>query len=140
MWARTHFRKDHVGAPHEEFDPEHPAPAERIGQHAGLPFRLPQRGGLHRLKLDIQHFTLSPIWEDPPKYRLHIERGDIAIPELRQRLATNVDTDLQELNVEYREKRQTGRLGPLECLAIPNGTWDRFIRQKQSRFGASLEQ
>lgn len=98
------------------------------------------RGGLHRLKLDIQHFTLSPIWEDPPKYRLHIERGDISIPELRQRLATNVDTDLQELNVEYREKRQTGRLGPLECLAIPNGTWDRFIRQRQSRFGASMEQ
>jgi hypothetical protein len=36
------------------------------------------RGGLDRLKLDLQHFTLSPIWEDPPKYRLHVERNDIA--------------------------------------------------------------
>jgi hypothetical protein len=98
------------------------------------------RGGLDRLKLDLQHFTLSPIWEDPPKYRLHVERNDIAIPELRQRLASNVDTELQELNVEYREKRQSGRLGPIECVALPNGTWDRFIRQRQSRFGASLEQ
>jgi hypothetical protein len=98
------------------------------------------RGGLDRLKLDLQHFTLSPIWEDPPKYRLHVERNDVAIPELRQRLASNVDTELQELNVEYREKRQSGRLGPIECLALPNGTWDRFIRQRQSRFGASLEQ
>jgi hypothetical protein len=98
------------------------------------------RGGLDRLKLDLQHFTLSPIWEDPPKYRLHVERNDVAIPELRQRLAANVDTELQELNVEYREKRQSGRLGPIECVALPNGTWDRFIRQRQSRFGASLEQ
>lgn len=98
------------------------------------------RGGLDRLKLDLQHFTLSPIWEDPPKYRLHVERNDVAIPELRHRLASNVDTELQELNVEYREKRQSGRLGPIECLALPNGTWDRYIRQRQSRFGASLEQ
>jgi len=98
------------------------------------------RGGLNRLKLEVQHFTLSPIWDDPPKYRLHIERGDIPIPEMRSRLATNVDSQLQELNVEYREKRQSGRLGPLECLAVPNGTWERYIRHRQSRFGASMEQ
>lgn len=98
------------------------------------------RGGLNRLKLEVQHFTLSPIWDDPPKYRLHIERGDIPIPEMRNRLATNVDTELQDLNVEYREKRQSGRLGPLECLAVPNGTWDCYIRHRQSRFGASMEQ
>lgn len=98
------------------------------------------RGGLNRLKLEVQHFTLSPIWDDPPKYRLHIERGDIAIQEMRNRLAMNVDAQLQELNVEYREKRQSGRLGPLECLAVPNGTWERFIRHRQSRFGASMEQ
>lgn len=98
------------------------------------------RGGLSRLKLEVQHFTLSPIWEDPPKYRLHIERGDIPILEMRNRLATNVDNELQELNVEYREKRQSGRLGPLECLAVPNGTWECYIRHRQSRFGASMEQ
>ncbi len=98
------------------------------------------RGGLNRLKLEVQHFTLSPIWDDPPKYRLHIERGDIPIPEMRNRLATSVDSQLQELNVEYREKRQSGRLGPLECLAVPNGTWECYIRHRQSRFGASMEQ
>ncbi len=98
------------------------------------------RGGLSRLKLELQHFTLSPVWDDPPKYRLHFERGDIPIPELRNRLAVNVDADLQELNVEYREKRQSGRLGPVECLAVPNGTWERYIRHRQSRFGSSLEQ
>ena len=59
---------------------------------------------------------------------------------MRQRLAHDVDAQLQELNVEYKEKRQSGRLGMLECLAIPNGTWERFIRHRQSRFGASLEQ
>jgi hypothetical protein len=98
------------------------------------------RGGLSRLTLDVEHFTLSPIWEDPPKYRLHVERSDIPVPELRSRLALMVDTELQELNVEYREKRQSGRLGPLECLAVPNGTWERYIRHRQSRFGASMEQ
>ena len=98
------------------------------------------RGGLSRLKLELQHFTLSPVWDDPPKYRLHIERGDIPVPELRQHLATNIDLQLQELNVEYKEKRQSGRLGPIECFGLPNGTWDRFIRHRQSRFGASMEQ
>jgi len=98
------------------------------------------RSSLNRLNLEVQHFTLSPVWDDPPKYRLHVERGDITIAELRNRLAACVDTDLQELNVEYREKRQTGRLAPLECLALPNGTWERYIRSRQSRFGASLEQ
>ena len=98
------------------------------------------RSGLQRMKLDVQHFTLSPVWDDPPKYRLHIERGDVPIPEMRNRLAAYVDNRLQELNVEYKEKRQSGRLGLVECLAIPNGTWERFIRHRQSRFGASLEQ
>lgn len=98
------------------------------------------RGSLNRLNLEVQHFTLSPIWDDPPKYRLHVERGDIAIAELRNRLAVTVDAELQELNVEYKEKRQTGRLAPLECLALPNGTWERYIRARQSRFGASMEQ
>ena len=98
------------------------------------------RGGLNRMKLELQHFTLSPVWDDPPKYRLHFERGDVPIPELRIRLAANVDAALQELNVEYREKRQSGRLGSVECLAVPNGTWERYIRHRQSRFGASLEQ
>ncbi len=98
------------------------------------------RSGLNRLKLELQHYTLSPVWDDPPKYRLHIERGDIPIVEMRNRLATNVDAQLQELNVEYREKRLSGRLGPLECMAVPNGTWERYIRHRQSQFGASLEQ
>lgn len=98
------------------------------------------RGGLQKMKLDVHHFTLSPIWGDPPHYRLHLERADAPVPEMRQRLANDVDAQLQELNVEYKEKRQSGRLGMLECLAIPNGTWERFIRHRQSRFGASLEQ
>lgn len=98
------------------------------------------RSGLQKLKLDVQHFTLSPIWGDPPMYRLHIERNDIPISDMRLRLAEDVDAHLQELNVEYKEKRQSARLAPLECLAIPDGTWERFIRSRQSRFGASLEQ
>lgn len=98
------------------------------------------RNGLSILKLDLQHFTLSPIWDDPPKYRLHVERGDISVSELRHRLAIRVDAELQDLNVEYREKRQSGRLGALECLALPNGTWERYIQHRQARFGASLEQ
>ncbi|MBS0202567.1 MAG: GH3 auxin-responsive promoter family protein [Planctomycetes bacterium] len=98
------------------------------------------RTGLDQLRLEVQHYTLSPVWDDPPKYRLHIERGCIPVPELRQRLAATVDAELQELNVEYKEKRQSSRLGLLECLAVPNGTWERFIKHRQSRFGASLEQ
>lgn len=98
------------------------------------------RQSLQRLHLDLSYFTMSPIWNDPPFYRLHLESGDLPHSALGPQLAAAVDRELGELNCEYQEKRGTGRLAPLEVLALPDGTWKRFVRHRQSRLGGSVEQ
>ncbi|MEK6262635.1 MAG: GH3 auxin-responsive promoter family protein [Planctomycetota bacterium] len=90
--------------------------------------------------LELDFFTLSPVWGDPPCYRLHFEESSVPHPALVGRLATAVDQHLKELNCEYLDKRHSGRLAPLECLTLPDGTWQRFIRHRQSRPGGSVEQ
>lgn len=90
--------------------------------------------------MEFDFFTLSPVWGDPPRYRLHIEETAVPHPALLGRLATSVDEHLQQLNCEYLDKRHSGRLAPLDCLTLPAGTWQRFSRHRQSRPGGSVEQ
>ena len=90
--------------------------------------------------LELDFFTLSPVWGDPPGYRLHLEESSVPHPAMLGRLATAVDQHLKDLNCEYLDKRHSGRLAPLECLTLPAGTWQRFIRHRQSRPGGSVEQ
>ena len=90
--------------------------------------------------MELDYFTLSPIWGDPPRYRLHLEESSVPHPALLGRLAGSVDEHLKQLNCEYSDKRLSGRLAPLECLTLPHGTWQRFIRHRQSRPGGSAEQ
>ena len=95
---------------------------------------------LERLQLDLKHFTVSPVWGDPPRYQLLIEIQDIPDGSVGNKLAGQVDDQLQKLNCEYREKRQTGRLECMTWLPLPEGTWAQFARKSQERLGGSLEQ
>lgn len=98
------------------------------------------RTSLQRLRLDLSFFTVSPIWQEPPHYRLHVEAADLPHSALSPQLAAAVDAELSQLNCEYGEKRGTGRLAPLQIQALPEGTWKRFVRHRQSRLGGSVEQ
>ena len=68
-----------------------------------------------------------------------------AIPEARAalievvKLARRIDTLLSELNCEYANRRETGRLTPLRVLKIPAGTWARF-RGKRIQQRGNLEE
>ena len=98
------------------------------------------RSSLQRLRLELSFYTLSPIWNEPPHYRLHLEAEDLPHPAIVPQLAAAVDAELGLLNCEYGEKRGTGRLAPLQVHSLPNGTWKRFVRHRQSRLGGSVEQ
>lgn len=98
------------------------------------------RTSLQRLRMELSYFTVSPIWNDPPHYRLHLESADLPHAALVGQLAAAVDAELAQLNCEYGEKRGTGRLAPLQVLSLPEGTWKRFVRHRQSRLGGSVEQ
>jgi hypothetical protein len=95
---------------------------------------------VHQLRLDLSYYTLAPVWGDPPAYRLHVEMRDLAHPAVAEQLASAVDAALQDTNCEYKEKRATGRLAELELCGLPEGTWRRFLRSRQSRLGGSVEQ
>lgn len=92
------------------------------------------------LHLDLSYYTLSPVWDDPPGYRLLVETVDLPTPEVASRLCAAADSQLQKLNVEYGEKRTTGRLTPIAPVLLPTGSWTRFARSRQSKLGGSVEQ
>ncbi len=98
------------------------------------------RTALEEFRLQPKHFTVSPVWDDPPQYQLLIEQGDVPTKEAGDKLAHVVDEELKHLNCEYREKRETLRLQPMSCVTIPDGTWERFAHARQQSVGGSSEQ
>jgi hypothetical protein len=95
---------------------------------------------VERMHVHLRHFTISPAWGDPPGYLLIAEEDDVPSPAVGRGLAEKVDAELQVLNCEYREKRQTGRLAPLHWSPLPPGTWRRYTEHRQMGIGGSLEQ
>ena len=81
-----------------------------------------------------------PVWGEPPGYRLVIEESDSRRTESWNHLGARIDQHLQETNIEYREKRQSGRLAPLELTRIAAGTWSRFASNRRKNQGGTLEQ
>jgi len=92
------------------------------------------------LPLSGEHFAIAPAWGEPPWYEFFIEQSTNLSPELRGRLAGRIDRQLQDLNCEYRDKRNSGRLDPLRCVPIPEGTWASHTRREQKRRGSSPDQ
>lgn len=91
-----------------------------------------------RLHLSLGLFTLAPVWGDPPRYRLHLERE---LAGARAAIVVDaLDRQLAEVNLEYQEKRATGRLAAPEVALLPTGTWRRFMDHRQGRLGGSVEQ
>eukprot|EP00913_Durusdinium_trenchii_P023341 g21919.t1 len=98
------------------------------------------RDCVEEMPVDLKHFTVAPVWGDTPQYQLFVESHDFPSAEFADRFVERVDSILQKLNCEYREKRQTGRLADMTVVALPEGTWTAFTRQRQKRLGGSLEQ
>ena len=100
------------------------------------------RGFADALLLELQTFTMTPYWSDPPGYSLYVglnEKSDEDNQRL-QKFADAVDRKLRSLNVEYDEKRASLRLQPLKIVALPLEVWQRFSHQRATRGGGSPEQ
>ncbi len=57
-----------------------------------------------------------------------------------ERLAAEVESELQRLNVEYENKRATLRLGPIRVRRIPAGSWADFQKRRLAQSGGTVEQ
>lgn len=98
------------------------------------------RNSIERLRITVGDFTLAPVWGDPPNYQLLAEHRNEWPAASGEQLARLVDEQLQQLNCEYRDKRQSGRLGTVRWIELPPETWQNFARKRQQKLGGSLEQ
>ncbi len=98
------------------------------------------RSGLDSMRLELRHFTVSPLWGEPPLYQLLGEERDVISPAIGQSLADHTDHNLQKLNCEYHEKRKTGRLQSLRWFPLPSGTWQRLAEYRLRTLGGAFEQ
>ena len=92
------------------------------------------------LGIHLGSYLLLPVWGEPPGYSLLIEENDIADGEASERLAAEVERNLQVGNVEYENKRATLRLGPIRVRRIVRGSWNAFQKRRLSSSGGTVEQ
>lgn len=92
----------------------------------------------------LRLFTLTPEWSDLPGYVLYVDPSADSNPAMRPdtltRLAEETDTALQKLNMEYEDKRSSGRLSAVRCQEVKRAAWNQFTRTRTSRSGGSPEQ
>ena len=92
-----------------------------------------------RLGLDVRNYCLCPTWADVPHYSLLVEECD-APADRAEEFACAVDSGLQELNMEYKTKRTSGRLAPVRVKTIPAGAWRAYDRRTIEEHSGRVEQ
>ncbi len=91
-----------------------------------------------RLQLELGlnrfDFVLTHSLEIPPSYLLLLEEGDDDAARIRDcpDFLRRMDRNMAEENVEYRAKRESGRLGPIRVLWLVPGTLEEW-RSRRSR-------
>jgi len=74
----------------------------------------------------VERFTLQGRFAATPYYELRIEQADGGPA---QAVAEALDRELAELNIEYRSKRHTSRLGCIRPREVEPGHFERIERQ-----------
>ena len=88
----------------------------------------------------LNAFLVLPSWGDPPHYHLLVEESEVADDATAERLAVEVEARLRVENLEYDNKRETQRLGPIRPFRISAGSWLEFRDRRLLRSGGTVEQ
>lgn len=91
------------------------------------------------LRWALTEFTVAPRYGDPAQYVLLLEESVWAAHPHRSHLARVVDEKMQSFNIEYRDKRLSGRLGPLAVVAVQEGTFARLMAARIAARGTPPE-
>jgi hypothetical protein len=95
------------------------------------------------MDLPLTAFTLAPCFDpgDPnPHYGLFVEESDFTNTDQTAEFAARVENELGKQNHEYREKRLSGRLGPIRLQLLPQGTWREWDQSRLKKSGGTSEQ
>lgn len=94
-----------------------------------------------RVAQPVTAYSLAPIWDDKqPYYGLFLEEPDAADEGRLRAFLAEFDRQLGEENIEYRAKRDGGRLGPVRAVLVPAGAWAAWDRNRLAQTGGSPEQ
>jgi hypothetical protein len=85
----------------------------------------------------IAQFQVAPRWGDPPRYVVAVELARPAGEDALRALLHRFESALADANVEYRAKRESGRLGDPELLLVRPGEFDRIKKARSSDLGRS---
>jgi len=88
----------------------------------------------------LTQFTVTPIWGDPPGYTLYVSAAEKIAEPVLGGLAELLDRCLGKLNCEYREKRDSGRLAEMKCVALSDSFWQCLKQSRLTASGGSVEQ
>jgi hypothetical protein len=89
------------------------------------------------LQASIDRFVVQGRFGRTPYYELLLEAVDESQADS---IARRMDEELGELNMEYRAKRTSGRLGAIKPIRLPNGTLDRAEDNNIRRIRGRSEQ
>jgi hypothetical protein len=98
------------------------------------------RQAQERTGITLRSFLLLPTWGDPPHYTLLIEDADLATDEAAERMASEFERQLGQLNEEYENRRETRRLGPLQLRRIADGSWTELRARRLAKSGGTPDQ
>lgn len=80
----------------------------------------------------VEHFIMSVKLEECPYYCGFVETGGELSDSVLDAMSRTIDLSLQLQNIEYKDKRQSGRLGPVRLMRLPCGTFRKLRQQKVS--------
>lgn len=92
-----------------------------------------------RLGRHLRDFVLAPRWDDPPYYALNVEEG-CCPPEAADEMARAIDAELSDANIEYQQKRHSGRLGPIVVACVCDGYFGQLAEEHVRDRGGRREQ
>ncbi|HEV2634475.1 MAG TPA: GH3 auxin-responsive promoter family protein [Actinocrinis sp.] len=82
----------------------------------------------------VPMFTGIPVWDTPPRYVVALEQQT---PD--EGLGERIEAILQQVNIEYADKRRSWRLGALSVIALPPGAFHQVARHRMRSGVASAQ-
>lgn len=83
-------------------------------------------------------YSVLPVWGRPPGYVLVLEWPRKTDPD-SERFCARVDEELCRINIEYAEKRRSGRLAPLRACPISPGAFRGLAERRTARGASALQ-
>ncbi len=85
-------------------------------------------------------YSIMPKFDSSPHYVILIERDKISIIQEPLSFLQQVDQSWMSLNIEYADKRRSGRLTLPQILPVENGFFARLKVEKMKKQGGTFEQ